>query len=70
MKSGKIIDWFSNWCPRETLLRSPSQRRMSLDIVFLRNLLREHPLGVVLTILTLTAGLGEIRLKFYFIRIC
>jgi len=31
---------------------------VSLDIVFLSNLIREHPLGVVLTILTLAAGLG------------
>ena len=58
MRLNDLIDWFRGWCPRETLLGEPRLQRVSLDVLPLRRLLREHPLGVLLTVLSLTAGLG------------
>jgi len=58
LRLNDLIDWFRGWCPRETLLGEPRLQRVSLDVLPLRRLLREHPLGVLLTVLSLTAGLG------------
>jgi len=54
----KLIDWLKNWCPRDTLLKRPSSRKLSPNENIFGNLSRRHPLSIVLMILTLTAGLG------------
>ena len=54
----RLRDWFRGWCPRETLLGGLRLKRVSLHALLPRRLLRERPLELLLTVLTLTAGLG------------
>jgi hypothetical protein len=54
----RLIDWFRGWCPRETLLGGHRLQRVSLHALLPRRLLRERPLELLLTVLTLAAGLG------------
>jgi hypothetical protein len=54
----ELRGWIRGWCPRDSLLDGLRLQRVSSNAISLRSLFREHPMGFLLTILILTAGLG------------
>ena len=58
MRLHELREWIQGWCPRDSLRDRLPLQEASSNAVSLRSLLQEHPVGLLLTILTLTAGLG------------
>jgi hypothetical protein len=54
----ELREWIQGWCPRNSLRDRLTLQEASSNAISLRSLLQEHPMGLLLTILTLTAGLG------------